>query len=85
MQGAALDAEFMFGGDRTVIELKEDRETVALSGTGVASVQMSFLLQSIYPEPLHVIDDGYGFDFVIRDYETAQQLADAIYAALGPE
>jgi hypothetical protein len=44
---------------------------------------MSFMLQSIYPEPLHVVDENHAVDFVIRDNGTSKQLAEAIYAALG--
>ena len=82
MDGAYLHAHYSFEGDSTIVELKQDSETVVLSGAGPASVQMGYLLQSAYPEPLHVIDEGYSFDLVIRDFESAQQLAGAIYAAM---
>jgi hypothetical protein len=83
MVGAALDANFKFGNDSIIVELKKDRETIALSDIGEASIQMSFMLQSIYPEPLHVVDENHAVDFVIRDNGTSKQLAEAIYAALG--
>lgn len=83
MDGALLHAHYSFGRDTTIVELKQDRETVVLSGAGPASVRFSFLLQSAYPEPLHVIDEGYSFDFVIREFETAEQLSGAIYRAMG--
>jgi hypothetical protein len=82
MVGAALHAKFHFGSDDIIVELKKDRETIALLDIGEASVQMSFMLQLIYPEPLHVVDENYAFDFVIRDYRTSKQPAEAIYAAL---
>jgi hypothetical protein len=79
MVGASLDAEFIFAEDKIIMELKPDHETIVLSGAGLASIQMSFLLQSIHAEALHLIDDGYTFDLVIKNYESAEKLREAVF------
>lgn len=82
MHGADFHAHYSFEGDQTILELKQDQETIVLSGTGAASIQMSFLLQSVYPEPLHMIDESYSFDLVIHDFQSAEQLANAVCEAM---
>jgi len=71
--GACIEASFDFEDDSTIIRLKPDRETIAISGVGKASLQAAYRLQSEYPKPIHMIDADYSFDVVLsefRDYES---------------
>jgi hypothetical protein len=78
---ALFTAHFDFADDTAMIEIKANLETVVISRTGVAGLQLCYLLQAFYPRPLHVIDEGYSFDLVMRDFRSAAELREAILAA----
>jgi hypothetical protein len=78
---ALLMANYDFAGDITLFELKEDLETVAIGGTGIASLQMCCMFQAAYPKPLHVIDEAYCFDLVMSDFDDASALGEAMLFA----
>jgi hypothetical protein len=71
-------AHFDYADDSTIFDLHSNLETVSISGTGFASIQLCHLFQASYPKPLHVIDEGYNFDLVIRDFGSARELEEAM-------
>lgn len=75
-------AEFEFENDSALFECKSDLETVVVSRTGGAGIQLCYLFQAFYPKPLHVIDESYSFDLVIRDFGTVVELEKAMVAAM---
>ena len=47
-------------------------------GSGPAAVDLAFRIQQGYPEPIRLIDEGYIFDLVISDFDSADDLSDAM-------
>jgi hypothetical protein len=78
---AVLTANFTDRPDATIVDVDAKLQTVNTSGSRVVNVQFAFLLQQSWPMPLHVIDEGYSFDLVIRYYESAWELQEAMIAA----
>ena len=46
--------------------------------SGPPAVDLAFRIQQRYPEPIRVIDEGYLFDLVISDFDSADDLSDAM-------
>ena len=78
---ARLMAQYDFGQDSTIFDLGTDLKAVAISGTGIASLQMCCMFQAAYPKPLHVIDEAYCFDLEISAFNNAVELGEAMLAA----
>ena len=47
-------------------------------GSGPPAVDLAFRIQQGYPEPIRLIDEGYIFDLVISDFDSADDLSDAM-------
>ena len=71
-------AHFDFSGDTSLFELKADLKTILIRRTGVAGIELCYLLQTFYPKPLHVIDEAYSFDLTIADFSNATKLGEAM-------
>jgi hypothetical protein len=78
---ARLMAQYDFGRDSTIFDLGTDLKAIAISGTGIASLQLCCMFQAAYPKPLHVMDEAYCFDLVISDFGNATELGEAMLAA----
>jgi hypothetical protein len=66
--------DYRLGDDMITIRIPRDLVTIDLDGTGVASFDIAWRLQQNCPEPIHVIDEQYNFDFVISDFESLESL-----------
>ena len=49
-----------------------------IRGSGPPAVDLAFRIQQGYPEPIRLIDEGYIFDLVISDFDSADDLSDAM-------
>ena len=76
-----LDAQYDFNDDSTIFDLGSDLKAVAISGMGVASIRLCYMLQQLYPLSLHVIDEAYCFDLVVSDFRNAEELGAAMLMA----
>lgn len=68
--GAVLQCEYVFNSDRTIVRLSDDLESITISGTGEASVQMAIELQHRETQPLYVTDFGYDFNIPLKQVHT---------------
>lgn len=80
--GACLKGRYNHGGDTTIVELKNDLESIALSGVGDASIDLAFRIQEGYPEGLHIIDSDFSFDLLMSDFDNVTSLRDAVLVAM---
>lgn len=55
-----------------------DSSNFWIRGSGPPAVDLAFRIQQGYPEPIHIIDEGYIFDLVISDFDSADDLSDAM-------
>ncbi len=76
--GASLKGRYDHGGDSTIVELKDDLESIALSGAGNAGIDLAFRIQKGYPVSLHMIDSDYSFDLLISDFDNVSDLTDTV-------
>ena len=58
----ALKFRYHFGGDQTIVRLSDDCMAVHITGMGLASQQIAWVMQERLGEPLHMIDTDYSFD-----------------------
>src|SRR5947209_1591831 len=79
-KSALYIAHFDLGGDASLFELKADLETIVIRRTGIAGVELCYLLQAFYPKPLHVIDEALTFDLTISVFGNANELGEAMLA-----
>jgi hypothetical protein len=75
--------QYVTGRDSTIIRFKSDQETIVIDGSGDASLFAALHIQSEYPDEIHVIDDGYTFDLVLRDIASLDELKRRIRDAGG--
>jgi hypothetical protein len=75
--------QYESGHDSTTIALKSDLDTIKIDGSGEASLVAALHIQSNYPEDIRLIDEGYGFDIVLRGITSLPQLEQRISDAGG--
>lgn len=80
--GAIIRGRYDRFGDRTLVELKDDRESIALSGIGPAGLTLALEIQKQYPAPIHMVDSGYNFDLVLRDFDDFSALEAVVNQAI---
>ena len=80
--GACLKGRYNHGSDSTIVELKGDLESIALSGAGDAGIDLAFRIQEGYPESLHIIDSDYSFDLLVKDFDNVNGLRSAVLGAM---
>ena len=78
MPGAAIAGHFHRGDDAVLIELKRNLQTIAVSDSTPAGFKFAMRLQAQFDEPLRIVDEAYSFDFELRNFNTEDQLQDAI-------
>jgi hypothetical protein len=78
MPGAAIVGHFQFGNDGVLIELKSDLQAFAVSDSSSAGFEFAVRLQAHFDEPLRIVDEVYSFDLPLKNFNTADQLKDAI-------
>jgi hypothetical protein len=71
---SAVSCEFRYHDDFTIIRLASDQETVVIEGSGDASLQAAVMLQSGYPEPMRLVDEGYTFDLSLSGVGSLREL-----------
>ena len=71
------------GNDFTTIRFKKDQETIVIDGSGETSLAAAVHIQSSYPDDIHLIDEGYSFDLVLRGIASAEELEQRIREAGG--
>jgi hypothetical protein len=71
------------GSDFTTIRFKKDQETIVIDGTGEASLHAALHIQASYPEDIHLVDEGYSYDLVLRGVASLHQLEQHIKDAGG--
>ena len=76
-----IEGVYDYRGDSTIFTFKAnsaDTGDIWFRGSGPAAVDLAFRIQQGYPEPIHVIDQAYNFDLVISDFDSADDLSDAM-------
>ncbi len=81
--GAALQCEYEFDGDRTLVRLSDDLESITIAGTGDASLQVALELQRREEQPLFVTDFGYDFNFSLKGIHTIDAIKEKMLASEG--
>jgi hypothetical protein len=81
--GAALQCEYEFNGDRTIVRLSDDLESITIAGTGDASLQVALELQRREEQPLFVTDFGYDFNFSLKGIHTIDAIKEKMRASEG--
>lgn len=76
--GSVLECEYDLEGDATLIRLKDDLETIAISGTGEASLTAALELQRRLATALRLVDSDYTFDVELQDVGSVEELRAAI-------
>ena len=74
--------DYELAPDITTIRIPSGLATVDLDGTGPASLDIAWRIQKDYAEPIHLIDEQYTFDFVIRDFDSLESLTQAANKAM---
>jgi hypothetical protein len=80
MPGALISGHYSTVGDSVIVELKTDRQTVAVSDCGPAALKFAMNLQSSLSAPLLMIDENYSFELALKDYDNQGDLKTAIEA-----
>ena len=81
--GAILQCEYEFDGDRTIVRLSDDLESITIAGTGDASLQIALELQRREEQPLFVTNFGYEFNFSLKDIHTIDAIKEKMFASEG--
>ena len=76
--GAVVEARDAESEAWTIVGLKEDRETISLSGTSDAALREALILQASLRIPLRMFDTYYTFDVVFEGLSPVDELKDAI-------
>jgi hypothetical protein len=78
MPGAAIVGHFHRGDDTVLIELKSNLKALAVSDSTPAGFEFAMRLQAQFDESLRIVDEAYSFDFELKNFNTENQLQDAI-------
>lgn len=70
--------DFAFNDDRTTIGINRDLESVAIDGSGIASLEAAVRIQAFYPADLHLVDENYSFDLLIKGVSSSSVLLEII-------
>lgn len=79
--GVALQCEYEFDGDRTIVRLSDDLESITIAGTGDASLQIALELQQREEQPLFVTDFGYDFNFSLKGIAAIDAIKEKMLAS----
>src|SRR5438128_2729982 len=80
--GAALWCQFDYGGTSVIVELKDDLGAITIDHEDDAGLKAAFEIQRGYPEPLHIFDESYVFDFLVTEVSSLDELRERVYAAV---
>jgi hypothetical protein len=69
--------DYELGEEFTRIRVKDDLETVVIDGSGPASFDIAWKLQRGYAEPIHLIDEAYSFDLILKNFDSTAALLKA--------
>ena len=75
--------QYEIANDFTTIRFKKDRETIVIDGAGEASLSAALHIQASYPDDVHLIDEAYSFDLILRGITSPQELEQQIKNAGG--
>lgn len=76
--GAIYECEYELDGATTVVRISEDVETLTVEGLGEEALDFALKLQSHLPVPLRAIDMDYTFDLPLSDFQSTDQLRQAM-------
>lgn len=76
--GSVFECQYSYRERTTVIRLSENLETVTADGLGIDSLEFAVQFQKRMPMPLHAIDMEYSFDVVLSEFESGDELLNAI-------
>lgn len=80
--GAVIEARYTEADSQSIVSLKEDHETISLSGTSDAALRAALILQTGLKIPLRMFDTNYSFDLVFEGLSTVDELRNAIAQAV---
>jgi len=63
-----LKFHFRYDSDQTIVRLSEDCKAVQITGTGIASQWIAWVVQEYVGDRLHMIDTDYSFDIELWAY-----------------
>ncbi len=78
---AVIEGRCDFEDDSTIVRLSEDLETITISGTGKASLQLALEIQKALGTPLRVFDSDYSFDLMLNEINSLSDFEEKIASA----
>jgi hypothetical protein len=76
--GAVFECEYSCAGTITVIRLSKEAETVTAEALDTCALSFALELQRALAVDLHAIDMEYSFNVALRDFQTVEQLRQAV-------
>lgn len=76
--GAVFECLYTFGDRSTVVRLTKKLRTVAIEGLGDEAFDFALKFQKNMPMPLHAIDMEYTFDVVLTQFNSLDELLEAV-------
>jgi hypothetical protein len=76
--GAIFECEYGYAGVNTVIRMSEKAETITAEGLHPCSLAFAIELQLAIAADLNATDMGNSFNVALRDFQTVEQLEQAI-------
>lgn len=78
--GAIFECEYGYAGTNTVIRMSEEAETITAEGLHPCSLYFAIELQKTLAVDLNAVDMEFSFNVALRDFQTVEQLEQAIFA-----
>jgi hypothetical protein len=79
--GAVLQGEYQYKGDRTMVRLSDDLESITIAGTGDASLQLALELQQREEQPLFMTNLGYDYSLSLQEAHTLNEIKKRILSS----
>jgi hypothetical protein len=81
VHGARIHCSYTEGEDSVLVELLASSLALVISDLGPAACDLAVRLQACSNVPLRIIDEGYSFDLLLGEFNTAAELDAGIEAA----
>lgn len=75
--------EYRKENDVVEIGIRDNGNSISLDTTGEVAFAAALDIQRMCDEPVHLVDEGYSFDFVLKDFSTPADLERAAREAWG--
>ena len=79
--GCLFAYDYRVGSEIVEVRLKNDGETIVIDGIGSAGLSAALEIQANYDLPIHLIDESYAFDLLVKNYVDVEALDRAIREA----